>query len=86
MLDAARDPALVDDNPIFGASSNPSGCAYPAVGAFATLPGLERGEPRPAPLNGEHSEAVLSERLKLSSGEIARLIDAGIVGVGRTGE
>ncbi|NML94096.1 CoA transferase [Novosphingobium olei] len=86
MLDAARDPALVDGNPIFGASTNPSGCAYPAAGAFATLPGLERGEPRPAPLNGQHSEEVLSTRLKLSSGEIARLIDTGIVGVGRTGE
>lgn len=86
MLDAARDPALVDDNPIFGASANPSGCAYPAAGAFATLPGMERQDPRPAPLNGQHSEEVLSDRLKLSSGEIARLIDTGIVGVGRTGE
>ncbi|MBL9068979.1 MAG: CoA transferase [Sphingopyxis sp.] len=82
MLDAANDPALVADNPIFGSAANPSGFAYPAAGAFATIPQAEREPPRPAPRNGEHSEAVLAERLSLSSGEIARLIDAGIVGVG----
>jgi 2-methylfumaryl-CoA isomerase len=81
MLDAARDPDLVAGNPIFGAAENPSGVAYPAAGAFATVPQLERGGPRPAPRNGEHSEAILADRLALSSGEIARLIDAGVVGV-----
>lgn len=80
MLEAARDPELVENNPIFGAAANPSGLAYPAAGAFATIPQLERAAPQPAPRNGQHSEAVLSERLGLASGEIARLIDAGIVG------
>ena len=55
--------------------------AFPAAGAFATIPQAEREPPRPAPRNGQHSEEVLSSRLSLSSGEIARLIDAGIVGV-----
>ncbi|HRE34878.1 MAG TPA: CoA transferase, partial [Sphingopyxis terrae] len=82
MLDAVQDPALVANNPIFGAAQNPSGFAYPAAGAFATIPQAERQPPRPAPLNGQHSEEVLTSRLSLSSGEIARLIDAGIVGVG----
>ncbi|WP_033074716.1 CoA transferase [Sphingopyxis sp. MWB1] len=82
MLDAANDPALVADNPIFGAAENPSGFAYPAAGSFATLPQQERQPPRPAPRNGQHSEQILAERLSLPSGEIARLIDAGIVGVG----
>ncbi|HMN55180.1 MAG TPA: CoA transferase, partial [Sphingopyxis sp.] len=82
MLDAANDPALVADNPIFGAAANPSGFTYPAAGAFATIPQADRQPPRPAPRNGQHSEEVLSSRLSLSSGEIARLIDAGIVGVG----
>jgi 2-methylfumaryl-CoA isomerase len=81
MLDAANDPALVADNPIFGAADNPSGFAYPAAGAFATIPQAERRPPAPAPRNGQHSEEVLTQRLSLSSGEIARLIDAGIVGV-----
>lgn len=81
LLDAARDPELVANNPIFGAAENPSGVAYPAAGAFATVPQLQRGPPRPAPRNGEHSEEVLAQRLALPSGEIARLIDAGVVGV-----
>lgn len=81
MLDTAKDPELVANNPIFGAAENPSGFAYPAAGAFATVPQLERHAPRAAPRNGQHSEQLLADHLSLSSGEIARLIDAGIVGV-----
>jgi 2-methylfumaryl-CoA isomerase len=81
MLDAAKDPELVANNPIFGAAENPSGFAYPAAGAFATVPQLERHAPRAAPRNGQHSEQILADHLSLSSGEIARLIDAGIVGI-----
>ena len=82
MVEAARDPRLVTDNPMFAElADNPSGFDYPAAGAFATLPASERLPPRPAPRNGQHSEQVLSERLGLSSGEIARLIDRGIVGI-----
>lgn len=80
MLDAVNDPALVANNPVFGAAENPSGFAYPAAGAFATIPQMERQPPHPAPRNGAHSEEILATRLSLSSGEIARLIDAGIVG------
>ena len=81
MYEAVQDPALVADNPIFGAADNPSGFAYPAAGAFATLPRATRQPPASAPRNGEHSEEILADRLSLSSGELARLIDAGIVGV-----
>ena len=78
--EAARDPMLVSENPLFGPSPvNPSGFAYPAAGPFANLPGHDRGAPHPAPYLGEHSEEVLSERLGLGSGEIGALIDAGIV-------
>lgn len=84
MLDAARDPALVRDNPVFGAmpggTQNPSGLSYPAAGAFVTVPQLERTPPRPAPRNGQHTEEILTERLGMSSGEFARLVDAGLVG------
>ncbi len=86
MLDAVNDPALVANNPIFGEAQNPSGFAYPAAGAFATIPQAEREAPRPAPHNGQHSEEILAAHLSLSSGEIARLIDAGIVGVAPTGD
>ena len=81
MLDAARDPVLVGNNPVFGAVANPSGFDYPAAGAFATVPQLERQPPLAAPRNGQHSEEVLTSRLGLSSGEFARLVDAGIVGI-----
>lgn len=80
MLEAVNDPALVADNPIFGHAANPSKLVYPAAGAFASVPQLDRVPPQSAPRNGQHSEEVLAERLKLSSGEIARLIDSAIVG------
>jgi 2-methylfumaryl-CoA isomerase len=80
MLDAVNDPALVANNPIFGHAANPSHLVYPAAGAFASVPQANREPPRSAPRNGQHSEEVLSQRLKLSSGEIARLIDSRIVG------
>lgn len=81
MVEAVQDSRLLTGNPMFAPSSdNPSGFAYPAAGAFATLPSLERKPASPAPRNGQHSEAVLAEMLGLSSGEIARMIDSGIVG------
>lgn len=82
MLDAARDPRLVADNPMFvSASENPSGFSYPAAGPFGTIPQQNRQRPRPAPINGQHSEEVLVERLGIGDGEFARLVDQGIVGI-----
>lgn len=81
MHEAALDPQLVGDNPLFRPSpANPSGFAYPAPRSFANVPGRERAEPRPAPYLGEHSEQVLAERLGLPAGAIADLIDRGVVG------
>lgn len=78
--EAARDPELVSNNPLFGASpANPSGFSYPAPGPFANLPTHDRGAPQAAPYLGEHSEEVLATRLGLSAGEIGALIDRGIV-------
>jgi 2-methylfumaryl-CoA isomerase len=83
MLEATRDPRLVTANPMFAQTSdNPSGFAYPAAGSMATIPSLERGEPVRAPVNGEHSEEVLSQWLKLDSTEFSKLVDQRIVGVG----
>ncbi len=82
MREAATDRRLVTDNPIFSTgANNPSGVAYPAAGAFVTVPGEARRAAVAAPRNGQHSEEVLAEVLGLASGEIARLIDAGIVGI-----
>ncbi|MDE2560824.1 MAG: CoA transferase [Sphingomonadales bacterium] len=80
MYEAANDPVLVTDNPMFGpAPANPSGFDYPATRSFANIPNRAAGDPLPAPYLGQHSEEVLSQHLKLSSGEIAHLIDRGIV-------
>jgi 2-methylfumaryl-CoA isomerase len=80
MFEAAGDPELVANNPLFGPSpANPSGFSYPATRSFANVPSKPVGDPEPAPYLGEHSEAVLAERLGLSSGQIARLIDRGVV-------
>lgn len=84
MLDAALDPRLVGNNPIFSAScANPSGFAYPAAGAFGSIPQMQRIDAKPAPRNGQHSEEVLSVALGLSSRKIAHLIDHGIVGIAK---
>lgn len=78
--EAAQDPVLVGNNPLFGPSpANPSGFAYPATRSFANMPGRAAGDPAPAPFLGQHSDEVLAERLGLSSGEIGRLVDEGIV-------
>lgn len=80
MHEAATDPALIDANPLFGPSpANPSGFVYPAPRSFARVHGQEPGDPAPAPYLGQHSEEILSERLGMASGEIARLVDAGTV-------
>jgi 2-methylfumaryl-CoA isomerase len=81
MYEASTDPDLVIGNPLFGPSpQNPSGFAYPAARSFASMPDVPRGDPQSAPRLGANSEEVLSSKLGLSSGEIARLIDSGIVG------
>lgn len=80
MFEAANDPVLVADNPLFGPSpANPSGFDYPAPRSFAHLGGQPAGEPAPAPYLGQHSEEVLAERLGLASGAIGDLIDRGVV-------
>ncbi|MFN5783348.1 MAG: CoA transferase [Novosphingobium sp.] len=80
MLEMARDPELVTNNPLFGPSpANPSGFEYPATRSFANIPDREAGDPKAAPYLGEHSEEVLAERLGFSSGQIAALIDRGVV-------
>lgn len=81
MYEMARDPELVGNNPLFGPSpANPSGFEYPAPRSFANIPDRAAGDPQPAPYLGQHSEEVLAERLGMASGEIAALIDRGVVG------
>ena len=71
MHEAATDPELVTNNPLFGPSpANPSGFAYPATRSFAHVPNRNPGDPLPAPRLGEHSAEVLERLLGLSSGVV----------------
>ena len=80
MHEASCDPELVTNNPLFGpAPANPSGFDYPAPGPFANMPERTRGAPQPAPYLGANSEEILAERLGMGSGQIAALIDKGVV-------
>jgi 2-methylfumaryl-CoA isomerase len=76
---ALEDPRLYKDNPAFQAIRHPSGLSYPAPGAMATIPQEARGDVRPAPRLGQHTDEVLSDVLGLSGDEIGRLHDAGVV-------
>jgi 2-methylfumaryl-CoA isomerase len=79
MHEAATDPELVSENPLFGPSpENPSGFEYPAARSFVNVPGEARGDPKPAPFLGQHTEEILAHKLGLSSGQIAALVDRGV--------
>ena len=80
MFEAALDPVLVSDNPLFGpAPANPSGFDYPATRSFVNVPGAPRGDPRPAPYLGQHSEQVLGDVLGLGANELTQMINTGLV-------
>lgn len=86
VFDAAQDPRLVRDNPIFSMfEGNPSQFAYPAAGSFASVTEAERAPAQAAPRNGEHTEQVLAEVLGLSGRAIGDLIDRGIAATATTG-
>jgi 2-methylfumaryl-CoA isomerase len=79
LSEAAKDDSLFAANPVFGRAAQPSGLDYPVPGPAATLAGEPRGAPVPAPQLGAHTDEVLAGLLGMSSGEIGRLHDAGLV-------
>jgi 2-methylfumaryl-CoA isomerase len=79
LSEAAKDDGLFAANPVFGQAAQPSGLAYPVPGPAATLAGEPRGAPSPAPKLGANTDEVLADLLGMSSGEIGRLHDAGLV-------
>jgi 2-methylfumaryl-CoA isomerase len=82
MTEAARHPALVTENPIFGRTENASGLDYPAPGPFVTLPDQSRGAPARAPRLGEHTREVLGGLLGMSDCEVDGLANDGVVALG----
>ena len=79
LAEAAKDDSLFAGNPVFGRAAQPSGLDYPVPGPAATLAGEPRRAPAPAPKLGADTDEVLADLLGMSSGEIGRLHDAGLV-------
>ena len=82
MRQAADDPALVRDNPVFTELKNPSGFSYPTPGSALTIADQERGTPELAPSLGEHTSDILKSVLGQSPDEISALLEAGVIEAG----
>ena len=76
---AASDPRCSPANPLFGHVDQPGIGRMLAPGALLDFSAGPRAPPEPAPRLGEHTDEVLADVLGLSSGEIARLHDQGLV-------
>jgi 2-methylfumaryl-CoA isomerase len=73
------DPRLVRNNPLFTEIEHPGGRRYPTPGSFVRLASEPAVAPCRAPRLGEHTDEILAGDLGLTSAEIGRLHDAGIV-------
>ena len=73
------DPRCSPENPMMSALDQPGIGTYPAAGTPLGFGALDRVPARPAPLLGADTDRILGDVLGLSSGEIGRLFDAGIV-------
>jgi 2-methylfumaryl-CoA isomerase len=64
---------------LFTPITHPSGMTYPTPGAASHWISEARDPARPAPVFGGHTEDVLATVLGYSSGQIARLVDEGVI-------
>lgn len=80
MREAADDPDLVKNNPIFTDMKNTSGLTYPTPGSALTFPEETRGVPKKSPQLGQDTEEVLEELLNMNKSEIQTLQDGGHIG------
>ena len=74
-----EDPRCSLENPLFRIIDQPGIGPHMAPHIPLDFSKFPRGEITPAPQHGEHSEAVLSDVLGLSSQNIGKLFDTGIV-------
>ncbi len=75
----AEDPDLSADNPMFARIDQPGIGPLLAPGSPVSWGAHPRQPPAPAPRLGADTEAILAEVLGLGSGQIGRLMDAGVV-------
>lgn len=74
-----KDPDCSTENPLFQMVEQPGIGSYLMPGNPLDFASSERGEVRPAPLLGQHTEEILADGLGLSGPEIGRLFDDGVV-------
>lgn len=74
-----EDPRCSTANPMFQDLDQPAVGRHLAPASPLSFGAFPRGPVRPAPLLGQHSEEILADVLGLSSGEIGRLFDQGVV-------
>jgi 2-methylfumaryl-CoA isomerase len=75
----AEDPRLSTDNPMFQEIDQPGIGKLTAAGGMIDFSNAARASVQPSPILGQHTDEVLGDVLGLSSGEIGRLHDRGIV-------
>tara|TARA_B100002003_G_scaffold147837_3_gene136981 strand:+ start:452 stop:1690 length:1239 start_codon:yes stop_codon:yes gene_type:complete len=76
------DPSCSTENPMFSKVEQPG---FGTTLSPATPLNFETGRlnAEPAPVLGQHTESVLLDQLNLSSSELGRLVDAGLVMIGK---
>jgi 2-methylfumaryl-CoA isomerase len=74
-----HDPRVGAGNPVWERLDTAGVGRHLAAGTPVRAPGEERSTSIPAPLLGQHTDAILCEVLGLDSPAIGRLHDAGIV-------
>jgi len=75
----AEDPGVSAESPLFEEIEQPGIGTHRAAGGVIDFGALPRVPVRPAPVLGQHTDAVLADVLGLSAGRIGELHDAGIV-------
>ncbi len=75
----SEDPDLSPDNPMFEMVEQPGIGSYPVPASPLSFSASGRPPAAPAPLLGEHTEAILADILGLPGAEIGWLMDAGVV-------
>jgi 2-methylfumaryl-CoA isomerase len=75
----AEDPFCSTANPLFQAVDQPGIGRYLAPGSPLDFAAMPRGEVKPAPRLGQHTDEILTNVLGLSSGQIGKLHDDGVV-------
>jgi 2-methylfumaryl-CoA isomerase len=78
----AQDPDLSPDNPMFAMLDQPGIGRLAVPGSPVSFSDFARMAPVAAPVLGEHTEEILGDLLGLGTGQIGKLMDAGVVAQG----